>query len=104
MTTRRVLPDIDLRLLGTLASDPRVRQQVAAIEPLSRPPPAEVRICAAAYIPPEPRPATRKPETSKPPKAPKPPKNDEEPGVGTGFVFGTVFGVVLTIGAVWLLD
>ena len=97
MSTHQALPEIDLHSLETLARDPRVRRLIAAVGPVSRPPPAEMRICGCAYLPSEPRPATKEPD------APKPPKNDKEPGMGTGFVYGTVFGVVLTIAAFWLL-
>ena len=97
MSTHRALPEINLHSLGTLARDRRVHRQIAAVGPVARPPPAEMRICGCAYVPSEPRPATKEPE------APKPPKNDDEPGMGTGFVLGTVFGVVLTIAALWLL-
>lgn len=97
MSTHRALPEIDLPSLETLARDRRVRRQIAAVGPVGRPPPAEIRICGCVYVPSEPRPATKEPV------APKPPNNDKEPGMGTGFVLGTVFGVVLTIAALWLL-
>ena len=97
MSTHRTLPEIELQLLGTLACDQRVRRQMAAVGPVFRPPPAEIRICGSAYVPSEPRPTKKRPE------APKPPRNDKERGMGTGFVYGTIFGVVLTVGAFWLL-
>lgn len=96
----RAFPEISIERIEALVREQRER--LAAVGPVIRPAPTEMRICGVCGVSPSPSSHRIPKEEPKPPepKPPRSPSKDDGPGMGLGFVLG----VVTTLVAVWILN